>query len=150
VPPVSTRSRARTRRARLLCLPLLTGLGGCASAAPPASGSSPPVEAPATAPLEPRFTADQATRGQRIFSTVCAVCHGRNEFVGPIFRMTWGAEPLGHLFQHISTAMPQDDPGSLMPEEYAAVVSYILQLNGHAPGDTELPADAQLLERVRW
>jgi mono/diheme cytochrome c family protein len=109
-----------------------------------------PAGSPADAPLPLSFTAEQATRGQRTFTTVCAVCHGRSEFTGPIFRLTWGAEPLGHLFEHISTAMPQDAPGSLTPEEYAAVLAYIVMLNGHEPGDRELPADASLLARVRW
>ena len=151
--PVRKRSRARQSAARLLCVWLLGGLAGCASGAPATDGAEPPgvpAVASADAPLAPAFTAEQATRGQRTFTTVCAVCHGRSEFTGPIFRLTWGAEPLGHLFEHISTAMPQDDPGSLSPEEYAAVVAYILQLNGHEPGDRELPADAALLERVRW
>jgi hypothetical protein len=60
------------------------------------------------------------------------------------------ADPVGHLFQHISTAMPQDRPGSLSAEEYASVVAYFLQLNGRAAGDRELPADAELLGRMRW
>jgi mono/diheme cytochrome c family protein len=104
------------------------------------------------ASAEPRavFTAEQAARGQRVFTTVCSVCHGRSEFTGPIFALTWMAEPVGNLFQHISTAMPQDRPGSLAPEEYAAVVAYMLQLNGRVPGDRELPADASALGRMRW
>ena len=71
------------------------------------------------------FTSEQAARGERVFGTVCSVCHGRNEFRGPIFSLTWRVEPVGHLFQHISTTMPQDDPGSLADEEYAAIVAYM-------------------------
>lgn len=147
-------SRGHASGPRLLCFCLLAGSGACASS-PPAAGSpadarAGPEETAADAPVDAYFTGEQAARGQRTFTTVCAVCHGRNEFTGPIFRLTWGQEPLGHLFQHISTAMPQDDPGNLTPEEYAAVVSYILQLNGHVPGERELPADASLLEHVRW
>ena len=96
------------------------------------------------------YTAEQAERGERVFTTVCAVCHGRNEFTGPIFAFTWMEEPVGHLFQHISTAMPQDDPGSLTAAEYAAVVAYMLQLNGRAAGTRELPADAEALGRLTW
>jgi mono/diheme cytochrome c family protein len=101
-------------------------------------------------PVAAVFTAEQATRGQRVFTTVCAVCHGRSEFTGPIFALTWMADPVGHLFQHISTAMPQDRPGSLSAEEYAAIVAYMLQLNGRTAGERELPADAELLGRMRW
>ncbi len=122
-------------------------MAGCAPAAPAVSTAGPSVAAETVAVM---FTVEQATRGQRVFTTVCAVCHGRNEFTGPIFALTWMAEPVGHLFQHISTAMPQDRPGSLSPEEYAAIVAYLLQLNGHAAGDQELPADEELLSRMRW
>jgi mono/diheme cytochrome c family protein len=96
------------------------------------------------------FTAEQATRGQGVFTAICSACHGRNEFTGPIFALTWMADPVGNLFQHISTAMPQDRPGSLSAEQYAAVVAYMLQLNGRTAGDQELPADAELLGRMRW
>jgi mono/diheme cytochrome c family protein len=139
--PERRRSRAHARAARLLFF--LGGVAGCASApSRPSEASDEPVVA--------FFTLDQATRGQLVFTTVCAVCHGRNEFTGPIFALTWMADPVGHLFQHISTAMPQDRPGSLSAEEYASIVAYFLQLNGRAAGDRELPADAELLGRMRW
>ena len=96
------------------------------------------------------YTVEQAQRGQRIYTTVCGTCHGRTEFTGSMFQLTWMAEPLGNLFQHISTAMPQDNPGSLEPEEYAAVIAYLLQLNGRPAGDSPLPADAEALSRLSW
>jgi mono/diheme cytochrome c family protein len=101
-------------------------------------------------PTVATYTAEQAARGEQVFTTVCAVCHGRNEFVGPIFALTWMADPVGHLFEHISTAMPQDRPGSLAPEAYAAVVAYMLRLNGRPAGDRELPADPAVLGTMRW
>jgi len=122
------------------------------SPAPAATSAAPAAASPVDtgAPLPASYTAEQATAGERVFTTVCATCHGRNEFVGPIFAMTWMAEPVGSLFEHISTAMPQDRPGSLSAEEYAAVVAYLLRLNGRPAGDRPLPADAELLARVRW
>lgn len=60
------------------------------------------------------------------------------------------AEPVGNLFQHISTAMPQNDPGSLSSGEYAAIVAFLLRLNGATPGDTELPADTEVLRALEW
>ncbi len=138
-------SRGHASGSRLLFF--VAWMAACASAAPAVSTAGPSVAAETVAAV---FTAEQATRGQRVFTTVCAVCHGRNEFTGPIFALTWMAEPVGHLFQHISTAMPQDRPGSLSPEEYAAIVAYLLQLNGLTAGDQELPADEELLSRMRW
>jgi mono/diheme cytochrome c family protein len=121
------------------------GSGGCASATPPRE-----TTAASTSAAVGLYTVAQADRGQVVFGNVCAVCHGTGEFRGPMFELTWMAEPIGDLFQHISTAMPQDDPGSLSPREYAAVVAYLLRLNGRPAGDRELPADVELLEGFRW
>lgn len=85
-----------------------------------------------------------------MFTGVCATCHGRNEFAGPIFALTWMEEPVGNIFEYASANMPQDAPGSLPPEDYAAVVAYLLQLNGRTPGGPELPADAAQLAGMRW
>lgn len=123
-------------------------LAGCSGSAP--QTPAPPAEGLATEPTPASYTAEQATRGQRVFGNVCAVCHGRNEFIGPIFALTWRVEPVGALFEHISTKMPQDRPGSLTADEYAAIVAYLLQLNGRPAGERELPADAELLSRMRW
>jgi mono/diheme cytochrome c family protein len=84
------------------------------------------------------------------FTNVCSTCHGRNEFSGPIFALTWRAEPLGALFEHVSTNMPQDRPGSLSPQQYIDVVAYILQLNGLQPGNRELAPDMAQLTRMDW
>ncbi|HET9948376.1 MAG TPA: cytochrome c [Longimicrobiales bacterium] len=132
------------------------GLAACASAPPEPAGArggpgAPAAGAPAAgAPVAATYTTEQADRGGQVFGTVCSACHGRREFTGPIFELTWMAEPVGALFQHISTAMPRDDPGSLTAEEYAAVVAYMLRLNGRPPGERELPADAEALARMRW
>jgi hypothetical protein len=67
-----------------------------------------------------------------------------------MFRTTWLARPVGDFFQHISTAMPQDNPGSLAPAQYAAVVAYVLQLNGHPPGARAVPADVSALGGWAW
>ena len=148
--PERQRSRGHASAARLLFF--LGGLAGCASTASEAPAPSPvgPAETASGEPTAAYFTAEQATRGQRVFTSICSTCHGRTEFTGPIFALTWKAEPVGNLFQHISTAMPQDRPGSLSAQQYADVLSYILQLNGGAAGDRELPADEELLGRMRW
>jgi mono/diheme cytochrome c family protein len=116
-------------------------------------GSTPaptPAAAPPTGPLAPEYTTVQAGRGLAVFTNVCSTCHGRNEFTGQMFALTWRAEPLAALFEHVSTNMPQDRPGSLTPQQYIDVVSYILQLNGIQPGARELTPDVALLARVDW
>jgi len=101
-------------------------------------------------PVTAYYTAEQAARGQRTFGSICAVCHGRNEFTGPIFQVTWMQDPIGALYEHISTKMPQNRPGSLTPQEYIDVVAYMLQLNRRPAGDRELPADPELLAEMTW
>ena len=128
-------------------------LTGCASAGPPAAGMAERTAAEQPAPgalLAPTYTAKQADRGAAVYSGVCSSCHGSNEFKGPIFAMTWMAEPIGHLYEHISTNMPEDRPGSLAPEEYVAVLAHLLRENGRAPGEEELPVDPERLLRIRW
>lgn len=133
----------RGRAAVALCVTVLVG---CAVPSPAAAPVSPEPTAAVTAP----FTTAQADRGQRLFTDVCGVCHGLSEFRGPLFGLTWMADPVADFFQFISQSMPQDRPGSLSPQEYASVVAYLLRLNGLRPGDVELPHDSEALERYRW
>jgi hypothetical protein len=42
------------------------------------------------------------------------------------------------LLDVIANTMPQSDPGSLKPEDNAAVTAYILQQNGYPAGTTAL------------
>ncbi len=45
--------------------------------------------------------------------------------------------------------MPKDDPGSLSPEEYSAIISYMLRENGYPAGEEDLPADTSTLRYIR-
>jgi len=89
------------------------------------------------------FSAAQASRGEQTFRQVCAACHDTGEFSGGRFRLTWVGQTAGDLFDTIATLMPEGDPGSLRPAEYAAVVAYLLQLNGYPAGEADLPASMQ-------
>lgn len=134
----------RVSVARLLLV--TAALAGCAGAPEVIPAAGPVAEAP----LRATYTAEQAESGRRVFGSVCSVCHGRNEFRGPIFELTWVSEPVGHVFQHISTTMPQDDPGSLSLEQYVSIVAYFLELNGRDPGEQALTSDVEVLNRMRW
>lgn len=123
-------------------------LAGCS--ATPAAAPSPaaaPFPTDASAGI---FTAAQADQGEQTFNRHCSTCHARNQFTGQMFEITWMAESVGGLYQFIRTAMPQNDPGSLEPEEYAAIVAYFLRMNGRPPGERPLPADGDVLAGVRW
>ena len=94
------------------------------------------------------FTAAQVARGERTFREVCAACHDTVEFSGGRFRFTWVGLTAGDLFDTISTLMPEGDPGSLSPAQYASVVAYLLDLNGYPAGETPLPASLSALQAL--
>ena len=95
--------------------------------------------------LDGVFTPAQASRGEGTFRRVCAACHDTGEFSGGRFRLTWVGRTTGDLFDTISTLMPEGDPGSLSPAEYASVVAYLLHLNGYPAGEAPLPANLSAL-----
>jgi hypothetical protein len=44
--------------------------------------------------------------------------------------------------------MPEDEPGSLNPEDYAAVLAYIFSIYGLPSGAAALPVDEKALEAI--
>ncbi len=80
---------------------------------------------------------------------MCAACHSTNEFSGGRFRIKWVGQTAGDIFDLVSTTMPEDNPGSLSPEDYANLLAYFLRLNGFPAGEEPLPADVSALQNVR-
>ena len=91
------------------------------------------------------FTEAQASRGEATFRRVCSACHDTGEFSGGRFRLTWVGQTAGDLFDTIATLMPEGDPGSLTPAQYAGVVAYLLQVNGYPAGESDLPTSLSAL-----
>ena len=98
--------------------------------------------------LDGVFTESQATRGEATFRRVCSACHDTNEFSGGRFRLTWVGQSAGDLFDTIATLMPEGDPGSLTPAQYAGVVAYLLQVNGYPAGEVDLPTSLSALQEL--
>lgn len=95
------------------------------------------------------FSAAQVKRGQRIFKTICINCHEIEEFIGPgAYLEEHDGKPLWDTFDFVSAKMPDDDPGSLEPVEYTAVLAYIFSVYGLPTGDTDLPIDRKALESI--
>ena len=137
----------------LVCALILTACGSVQqpeTTAPSPSSSRPGTATPAGGSvLEGVFTARQASRGETRFRQVCAACHGISEFTGGRFRLVWVGRTVGDLFESMSTLMPEDDPGSLSPEEYSAIIGYMLRENGYPAGEEDLAADASALQDIR-
>jgi len=107
------------------------------------------------------FTEEQADRGQKINSGVCAKCHGLrgdganepDQPGGPAiarfsFLRKWENTSLASLFEYIKTEMPPDNPASRTDQEYLDVIAHMLALSGAPAGDTELPAEPETLDRI--
>ena len=104
------------------------------------------------------YTADQATAGAGVYNQACAACHGSQlegvaapALKGSAFGEMATAQSLtaDALLDVIANTMPQSDPGSLKPEEYAAVTAYILQQNGYPAGGTALAKGAAGLKDAK-
>ena len=80
---------------------------------------------------------------------ICVACHPRGTYATPAFRTAWTGRPLSDLFDLVKEKMPKNDPASLTPAEYAQVVAYLLKINDAPSGEHELPADSDVLKKIR-
>ncbi len=99
--------------------------------------------------LDGVYSTAQAERGSQKFKETCAACHNIDEMSGGRFRSSWADQSLGDLFDFVSSAMPQGDPGSLTPEEYAGVIAFFLSQSGYPAGPTDLPASKDELSKLK-
>jgi polar amino acid transport system substrate-binding protein len=106
-----------------------------------------PLAASAQAAKPAIYTADQAQAGAAVYAQACAACHGSQlegvaapALKGQAFSDMATAQNLtaDALLDVVADTMPQSDPGSLKPEDYNAVVAYILQQNGYPAGNAAL------------
>lgn len=95
------------------------------------------------------YTRAQAEQGKDLYEIECTICHAPREFAGPVFQRRWLTPPVSGIFVHIMNTMPQDAPGSLSPEQTAAIVAYILELNGQPAGPEPLPTETEKLTQIR-
>ncbi len=130
--------------------------GGAAPADTNADASSSAEAAPASAGVAPTFTAGQATLGKLDYDMSCAACHGTaltNAMYGPPlagegFEGRWFGKSVGALYQYAHDKMPPSHPGTLPAADYAAIIAYVLSVNGMAPGPTPLPTDIGVLNTM--
>lgn len=95
------------------------------------------------------YSTAQATRGRDLYALQCRSCHTPESHTGAIFDLWWGGRLLSDLFEYVQERMPKNEPGSLTPQEYAAVVAYLLRMNKLPSGSEELSTDVAVLRRIR-
>lgn len=95
------------------------------------------------------YTAPQAERGSKMFASKCTTCHDPARFQGPDFIKQWSGQPLHAIFDLMKTTMPEDNPGSLQPQQYADVLAYFLQLNAYPTGAEELAGTDDRMKAIQ-
>lgn len=97
--------------------------------------------------LDGVYTEEQAQRGEGLNQNICAECHEDGDFTYLLME-SWVGATVNALYEVISTEMPEDDPGSLAPEQYADVLAYIFRMNGMPPGSTALDPTPSTLRNI--
>lgn len=104
------------------------------------------------------YTAEQAKRGEVVYSESCVPCHGPDlggsdlapALAGDEFASNWNNMKIGDLYDRVSMSMPLGAPASLTAQQYADVIAFILQ-KGNAPaGTTELSASMEPLNAIKF
>lgn len=91
------------------------------------------------------FTADQAQRGQQLYTAQCVTCHGGKleGVVGPMlagegFLSAWGGRSLAELVDKIQLTMPLQTPNSLSRPQAIDLAAYMLQAGSFRAGQAAL------------
>jgi mono/diheme cytochrome c family protein len=94
------------------------------------------------------YTEAQAGRGQKVFEAKCTACHDTARFTGEGFIDPWAGKPLKDVWDIASGTMPEDNPGSLKPQEYGDVIAFFLSLNAFPTGDADLQGNAAAMANI--
>ena len=65
------------------------------------------------------YSVAQAERGEQRFKVSCSSCHTPSSFGGGTFAERWDGQTMAEVFDYVSNAMPENDPGGLKKDEYA-------------------------------
>jgi len=133
------------------------GLAACASsssepmpapAAAPAPAQAAAAQASATGGGEALISATQVTTGRNQFRSMCTECHTAAEFGDATFQLKWSRRSVGDLYEFILTAMPDDAPGILTPQQAVDLTAYMLEMNGFPTGSARLDPDQAELDAL--
>jgi quinoprotein glucose dehydrogenase len=102
------------------------------------------------------YTESQARRGDTVYRSTCATCHGEAlagiddapPLAGKEFLLGWGGSTVGKLFGRIQRTMPEDQSTVLTPQQISDVVAYILSYNRFPAGKVELGLDEATLADI--
>lgn len=95
------------------------------------------------------YSEAQAERGLEVFTKICSECHEIEDLTNEDFRLNWDGTTLYELFDNIRTTMPDENPGTLTPQQYVDVTAYVLQLNKLPSGPDDFTGDSTNASAVR-
>ena len=102
------------------------------------------------------YSDSQAKRGDALYQSACAKCHGATlagtdsaaELTGKTFLANWDALTLDQLYDKILTTMPPDNPNTIPREQLADIVADILAQNHFPAGAQPLSDNADSLKTI--
>ena len=94
------------------------------------------------------YTSEQAGKGAEAHAAYCAKCHHMSYYQAG-FLEPWHGAPVSAIYDLIRMKMHEDRPGALRPREYAALLAYVLELNGYPAGTEPLGSTAETLGQIR-
>jgi mono/diheme cytochrome c family protein len=95
------------------------------------------------------YTAAQAERGKTVFESKCTGCHEPSRFTGETFYEAFDGKAMKEIWDIASGTMPEDNPGSLKPQEYGDILAYFLALNEFKTGEAELQGNASAMAAIK-
>jgi mono/diheme cytochrome c family protein len=102
------------------------------------------------------YSKQQAGRGQTVYNSRCARCHGdallggenAPALVDQDFLEKWNGKSLGSFVERIRITMPSDGPGKLSRQQCTDIAAYLLSANNFPAGDGDLTTDADTLNEI--
>lgn len=131
----------------------ITSLGALAAA-----GAQMPAAAQDRSVWDGVYTAEQAARGEPLYATECAACHGSEleggETAPPLeggeFVWKWNGLTVGDLFERLRVSMPQDGPSRVSRKQKADILAYLFSRNKFPVGEADLASRAAWLNQIRF
>jgi cytochrome c5 len=137
------------RRLRFLIVITLCAVPALALAQDSTTKTAPSTVAPTgLTTLTGVYTDQQASRGEAIYRNTCLACHDDSDHTGATFKQNWDTRTAFDLFEIIRTTMPNDNPGKLPRDDYAAIVAYLFKQNKMPSGKKALPTDSAGLKQI--
>jgi mono/diheme cytochrome c family protein len=101
------------------------------------------------------YSSAQAQRGESLYKSRCASCHGEElrgdsgpPLTGAEFLAAWGGQPLVDLVDKILHTMPANDPGTLGRQQSTDIVAHVLAVGKFPAGQSDLAVEESALRLI--